>query len=389
MFHYDSEAIYSLIGRIYDASLDARAWPQVVTDIASLQDTDKALLFTPTHLPTQGGFVFPVGISESAMQQWADCYAPHDVWTRAVKLKGLAEGDVATDEDLVPHEEFLQTRWYQEFLSRIGIARVCCGIVFGVDSANMPMTAFSTYRDITSPAFGTRERELTRILIPHLSRSLGIMNRLHIAELKSAASLAALDRLTSGVLLFGANRTVLFANRSARKTLSEEDGLRLRLTANGNTVLAAASIETQHVLDSALNTCLTPVNIEVAHFSEAVRIKRSIRHEPIVINLSALPLENEFGSGPERPLAIGFLNDPSVPVKMDEQLLRKIYDFSPAECRLANQLCLGGSLFEIGRRMNISENTVKTQIKSLFAKTGTNRQAQLVKTIHSLHSTYQ
>ena len=66
------------------------------------------------------------------------------------------------------------------------------------------------------------------ILMPHLSRSLGVMQRIRSTELTMATSLAALDRLPSGVVLVDVHGEVTFANRAARRMLESGDGLRLK-----------------------------------------------------------------------------------------------------------------------------------------------------------------
>ena len=392
MYRLDSEAAFALIGRIYDAALDAHVWPEVVAKIAGLQGAEKALLFTPTHPPASGGFNFPVGISQAAMQEWADRYVVHDAWTQATGQKEYdKDGEVFTDADLVPHEDLLQSLWYREFLSRIRIARVCCGMVFGPNAGASLMTALSVYRDVTDAVFGERERHLFRILLPHLSRALGIMYRLRDAELKSASSMAALDRLTSGVLLFGPQRAVLFANRAAQQALGAEDSLRLKQTPTGKTSLYAATQAEQRVLDAALDLCLAPDALEVPHFSHAIRIQRTASAAGApgawALNVSALPVANEFGAGAQSPLAIAFLSDLDAPVAIQEDVLRRLYGLTPAECRLAQELCLGGTAGEIAGRVGLSENTIKSQMKGLFAKTGVKRQVDLVKVLYSLHST--
>jgi len=48
-----------------------------------------------------------------------------------------------------------------------------------------------------------------------------------------------------------------------------------------------------------------------------------------------------------------------------------------SEARLASLLARGSSLAEAAERLEVSINTVRTQIKNLFAKTNTSRQAQL------------
>ena len=104
------------------------------------------------------------------------------------------------------------------------------------------------------------------------------------------------------------------------------------------------------------------------------------------MNVSALPLKNEFGTGLEQPRAIAFLTDPAEPVKVDEEMLRQLYGLTGAECRLAGEICTGQSISAIAGRLGVSENTVKTQLQSIFEKTGTHRQAQVVKLMLSLSS---
>jgi DNA-binding CsgD family transcriptional regulator len=376
-----------VINRIYDAALDAKAWSDVVCRIASLHDTDKAVLFTPYQAPQQGGFVFSTGIAETMVQQRASKYARHDVWTQATLEKGyLLEGAVVTDEDLYPHEALLKTVFYLEFLSKQGIARVCSGVVFGANSSGVPTTGMSIFRGLADAPFGSHERQVHAILIPHISRALGIMFRLRDAELKVASTLAGFDRLASGLVLLGNQGNVIFANRAARRVLQREDGLRLRAAARDQTFLAANAMDDQRALTAAIKQCTEPDGVVVPHFSNAQRINRPSGLSAYTLNLSALPAQNEFGTGADRPCAIGFLNDPDAPVGVDAEVLKRLYRLTVAECRLAARLCHGETLSVIARQLKVSESTVKTQLQGIFDKTQTRRQVQLVKLLISLSS---
>lgn len=391
MTHGFPDPILRVVGRIYDAALDPAVWPEVAKDIAELQAAPRALLFSPMHSPAQGGFVFPVGITESELQEWADRYVQHDVWSRAGMEKGLVvEGNVVTDEDLVPHEEFLQSVMWREYLSRQDVARVCSGVVFDAAARPLPQapppTVMAVYRGLRASPFGAEERQRHRAILPHLSRALGIMFRLRDAEMRVAASLAALDRLSSGVLLFGARKEVCFANRAAQDMLAAGDGLRLRADARGTTRLEAAGIDGQRALGAALEACLAPETLEVAHFSRALTLKRASGRDAYLLQVSALPHANEFGSGSQPPRAIAFLSDPARPARVDEALLRRLYGLTPAECRLAEALSAGETIATVAVQAGVSENTIRSQLKSIFDKTSTRRQAQLIKLMMSLAS---
>lgn len=55
-----------------------------------------------------------------------------------------------------------------------------------------------------------------------------------------------------------------------------------------------------------------------------------------------------------------------------------LYRFTNAEKRLLGELCLGRSLSEIGDESTRSSNTLRSQLRSMFRKTGTKRQGELI-----------
>jgi len=61
-----------------------------------------------------------------------------------------------------------------------------------------------------------------------------------------------------------------------------------------------------------------------------------------------------------------------------EQMLRSIFDLTPAEARLAQSLSRGDSLEHVAQSLNIRMTTARSQLAAIFAKTQTCRQAQLV-----------
>jgi DNA-binding CsgD family transcriptional regulator len=63
---------------------------------------------------------------------------------------------------------------------------------------------------------------------------------------------------------------------------------------------------------------------------------------------------------------------------LDAELLRRVYGFSPAEIRVLNELMAGETVESIAAILSISVYTVRSHLKRLFGKTGTNRQGELI-----------
>ena len=60
------------------------------------------------------------------------------------------------------------------------------------------------------------------------------------------------------------------------------------------------------------------------------------------------------------------------------EMLHGLFDLTPAEARLAIGLAAGSNIGEMASRYNVSQETIRSQIKHVFAKTRTRSQAELV-----------
>jgi DNA-binding CsgD family transcriptional regulator len=67
--------------------------------------------------------------------------------------------------------------------------------------------------------------------------------------------------------------------------------------------------------------------------------------------------------------------------KITVAFLRNRFDLTPAGARLVVHLVTGTSLKSSSKALGVSYETVRRQIKSVFHKTGTHRQSELVLTV--------
>jgi DNA-binding CsgD family transcriptional regulator len=72
----------------------------------------------------------------------------------------------------------------------------------------------------------------------------------------------------------------------------------------------------------------------------------------------------------------GFVADPAI--------IRSLFDLTPSEAAIARRLASGETADEIARSTGRSVLTVRTQLKSVLAKTGTRRQSELVQLLTRL-----
>lgn len=378
------EQFSKVVDSIYEAALCPDLWPIAVKGVARLHQSPKANFLTPAVAPDKGGFVFPYGLSESVLQVWDAKYRSDDVWFQASARRGLIRsGQVALTHDMMTREEFENSRHYREFLMEIDISDICVSVVFDGTSPSTLLTVLAVYRGHRVPAFAETNRRMHSLLTSHVSRALGVMFRLRFADLQIASNIAALNRLAIGVLLFGERGNVVFANNLACSLLQERsNGLALQ---SGNPLtdglgwLRATDVADNEVLKREIAAAVSTRHVRVTHFANGVSMHRPFEKNPLVLQLSALSPNNEFSHHESLALAIGFLSDPDCPLRLDPALLVRAYGLTPAECTLAQELLSGDAMKQIATRLGLSPNTIKTQLDGIFAKTGTHRQAQLVK----------
>lgn len=386
--HQELAHLSGLIDLIYQGATDIEAWQRVPSQISAWVQSGSCLIFTPMLPPDKGGFSVMDNWSPQTMELFTTKYLHQDIWAQRALERGLmATGNVLRDQELVTEEEFLASTVYREFMAPINVGRVVGGIVFGTEDSGNPSVVCACHRPFDSP-FAPQDASKLGLILPHLSRALGVMFRLRDAEFKVASSLAALERLPSGMLLFGRDGDVVFANCAAQSMLDQEDGLRLRSRSGmrDSADLLAEGANLQNLLDEAIREAVTPDIFSTRHFSRAVAVPRPSGKSPFALNFSSLPAQNEFGVGSDSPRAIAFLSDSATPVRLNVDLLKSTYGLTAAEIRTAELVAEGCGLEEVAAQLDVSVNTVKTQLRHIYDKTGTNNRAKLVKLLLALAS---
>jgi len=334
-----------------------------------------------------GGFYLIHGMIPEIFDLRATVYRDEDVWTQAGIQKGLfVEGSVILGTELVPQDQLIETKWYKGFLSRDpGLIQMITSVIFGLDSTTSMPACVSFFRGPDVPMFGESDRQRLQLVLPHFSRSLGVMQRIRSAELTIASSSAALDMLLSGVLLTDSNGEITFANKAAQAILKSGDGLSLKKfkTSAGLGRLVAENELANLALGAALRATLTRDPFETEHFSDCVRVPKKGEASAYTLQFSALADHTEFGQG-NAASAIIFLSDGAENVDVDEKALESAYSLSPAEARVAIALLECSSAKEVAAYLDVSPHTVRTQIKAIYEKMGVDTRPRFVKAMFGL-----
>lgn len=377
----------ALVDLVYQGATDFEVWPKVLEKLCNEFDAPKGVMFTPQKTTQMGGFGLAHNFS-AELEVWERKMQKHDLWTQRAFERGLTyTGCVMRDQDLITDEELLESVMYKEIFQPINCGRLLSGVIFSPLDNHETTVACSLHRQLHKP-YQAEHVEYFKLILPHMSRALGVMFRLRDAEFRIAASLHALDQLPNGLFLLNAEGYVTFANRAAQKIIAQNDGLQLRAASalKDISLLTTQDREAQIALDVAIQSAVRPNIRETRHFSQSLSVPRPSGKAPYTLNFSTLPEQNQYGLGGNSPKAIVFVNDSAADVRIDQPLLKTAYGLTAAEARLAELLANGYTNEDAAQKLGVSINTIKTQLQQIYQKTDTNNRAMLTKFLLSLTS---
>lgn len=379
----------NLIGLIYEGATDPSRWTKdILPAIAAYIGAPACILYSPLHTPQNGGYFFLHGITQEHVDLYVQKHYDKDPWKIALDERQLyVTGNVLIGDELVPRTQLLASNFYRECLSlNKNMVQLLTGLVFGTESTASIPGVCSFFRGSHHPDFDEENRARMRLVLPHLSRSLGVMHRLQTAELTVASSLAALDRLPSGVLLLDGSGTVAYANRSAQHMLEENDGLHLRKLSHAASLgdLVAENMADNRAIRDAVGAALRRDPYGTRHFSESVTVPRTSGLAPYNLQFSTLGAHNEFAGGSRAFAAIIFIADGMKKIDIDPAVLLRTYGLTPAEAKVAVTLLEFATAKEVADVLSVSPHTVRTQIRTIYAKLGVDTRTRFVKLLLGL-----
>lgn len=195
-------------------------------------------------------------------------------------------------------------------------------------------------------------------LTPHVRRAVEIGRAIRTNEVVRDSLLGAIDGGATGWMLLSGDGQLVAADDAAQAALERGDGL-LR---DGDRVRArdlGADAKLQELLAKAASGGRSG----------------SLTLSPDGLRIQLLPAQRD-GIAAD---ALLLLVESRRLAEQRIRQLRESWGLTPAEARVATLLADGRRLQQIAGDLGITINTVRGHLKQVFAKTGTHRQAELVR----------
>lgn len=362
------EAVSELIGSIYDCALDPALWDAALDGIADMLRCCNATLVNFDLTQRRGGWSKVVGIDPESIVE-LERYLPEVAsWeTLPVARNWPVDEPQILSRDL-PKEIFSNSRMLNEWGKPRGIVDTMA-IVLMHSPTRHAQVGLGRHRDFG--LIGPREAVLGRMLAPHIRRAAIISDVIDLKTLEAASANQMLDQLSVGVVNTDSKGHILHANRAAEAMLKAGNPIG---SANGiiHTGVPAATDELLKAValadgnEAALGP--TGISVKLTHTGEA----------PVLAHV--LPLKH----GDARPrlqprtTAAIFIGRVSTEANGAEAIA-VAYDLTRMETRVLAGLLRGQRLAEVAAGIGIATSTARTHLHRVFGKTGTARQADLMR----------
>jgi DNA-binding CsgD family transcriptional regulator len=266
--------------------------------------------------------------------------------------------------------------FYQEFLLPHGARYLAALKLLEDENATVLLALLRRPQDGPLPpeaiAFVDRLR-------PHLERACRLNLKHFVYSAEALVGHTLVDKLHQPVMLLSTAGELVLANAPARRLLSETTLIGL---SNGKLVLPQryrkAFFERCEAMEKALRF-EAPGENEQQFSALHMSTEGSARPDTLYGFYTALLPERVMGSFGLRPLVMLVLYHPGSAQQVDSSLLAAAFGLSQAECRIATLLADGTPLRTIAETLGVQYDTVRKQLLSIYQKTSTNRQPELVR----------
>jgi DNA-binding CsgD family transcriptional regulator len=373
-----------LLELLYDAAVDPRRWQAFLDALSSPFGGANGILYEYNYDLMRAEFSFGFGNDPAYISSYIDHFQhinPYQYLSRNAPV-GIAR---MTSSLAIDVESVLRSEFYNDWMRPQGIAADHIGLLIRRGAASHATFGMAPAQNLLTKHSDKYIRHLT-MLIPHITRALEI-NRItgHALNAQKRAEQVA------GVTLeaFDAAAFVLTAQGRVIRMNARGEAM-----ARGRTVLGLDSSGTLQATHHPSNALLSAIMKRLTASTIAGRSQASdgpLRLPSIASGDTylawLLAVQPDSGiatpdtfAGPHttRPMLLVLVQSEATRSPINPREIETVFNLSTAEARLVSALAAGRSTTQFAESAGLSQNTVRNQLASVFAKTETRRQAELV-----------
>ncbi|GGP18909.1 helix-turn-helix transcriptional regulator [Silvimonas iriomotensis] len=302
--------------------------------------------------------------SDQAYSSYFASIDPRVAWFVSGEIGDWRPDQFRFDEQFVKSSEL-----YNEFLKPYGAKRVAANCI---RRSGRVYEAVTIARRYDAGNYDDGNLQVLNSFSMHLVRAATLRARLAELEEQHAAAEEALKRMPYGAIWVDATQRVVWMSPPAMTYLSMADGIKVSAQR-----LSSPDAKSASRINLALKRATNPYGSEGSWFTVA----RSKQATPWLVSIIPSSNPPECDKGYRGPYALVIIQDGAGPALPHARQLQLMYGLTSAEARLALGLLQNTTVKAYAEKNQISASTVRTHLRQLLAKTGTHRQAELLRVL--------
>jgi DNA-binding CsgD family transcriptional regulator len=364
----EEQRLLSIIGDLYEAATDPARLARIGASVQRAMQVESCIVFAARH--GTGELVQLVSASanfdEKARADYRAYYHARNEWFQNAAAR--EPPFVGRGEEIIDYRRFEKTEFCADWCSRVGIYYMLGGFTPIRDDI---VAVCGIHAPRRAGPFDEGRKRLFAAVVPHLGRAFQIAERFGVLGHGQEVTLQLLEGLDVGVMLVDRECRPLLANAVADRLLRASRWFSAR-GGRVRPVHPAAVAEFERCVAAAASA-----SAGAAPGSGGILSLRDPLDPSLAVLIAPLRSAN-LGLGPMQPVAAVIFMDQDATATPAARSIAEVYGLTRAESRLVAALARGRKLVDAARENGVRLNTAKTQLRSVFLKTGFERQTDLV-----------
>ena len=352
------KAVSELIGEVYDAALEPAMWPSALEHMCHLFGAKAAAIqmFEPANSNK-----LSLSLEFGTDPQWTELlHGKYAALCPIGPILLISDLDRAgTIFNYIDEQEYLETRFYREWCQPQDYYDMIGSII----ARRMDEVG-------TVSVLGTKERkrfsaediEMMGYITPHVRRAASLAGLLQHRSVSTNGFEAVMDALPTAVLLVGPDGRLVRANAAAEALLSSGSIVR---KSNGFVEFPNAACD-RAIRAAVAIASRTPQLVAIPGSNNNTKLTAAVLSADVSGATCAI-----------------LIHEPKTDLPAHGKYLVETFGFTPREIAVLLPMMQGQSVSEIADSLGVALPTVRTHVARLFAKTGSDRQADLIRKVMS------
>jgi DNA-binding CsgD family transcriptional regulator len=362
-------AFSNVVARIYDCALDPTLWPGALSEVCGASNFAAGTIDVTELLPTRSTRIRQYWNYDAywieRWQKYEDEIAEYWAGVPHLMTRPLDE-PLCVSRD-TPRFATTEFRFFREWARPQGIIDAALLMVLRERDR---IGAISMPRHEGAGAVTDRDLQVIELLAPHLRRAVAVSDVLNMQTIRIGTFESVFDLLQAGVLFVNVDCKVIHANRAARAMLKKGSPIQ-----SVHDELKTQLPQTTAALKKAVAVTTEPA---IGRLGIGVPVPQS-DGDPAYIHVLPLMTGNTRSRLAPRASAALFVATNDGRSGPSAEAIAAVFNLSPAEIRILQRLLAGRVPSEIADDLSVGMPTVRSHLASIFAKTGTSRQSDLIR----------